>query len=107
MRVRRQHALRGLFNGLRCVARYGTAWRAMPNDLPPWFTVYQQSRRWLAAGCFEELAKDLRAILRLAAGRAEGPTAAIIDSRPLRAMPESGWRPIVDEMANYAFPIML
>ena len=48
--------------------------------------------RWLAAGCFEALAQDLRAILRLAAGRHEEPTAAIIDSRTLRSTPESGTR---------------
>ena len=40
----RQHSLRELFNGLRYVIRYGIAWRAMPNDLPPWFAVYQQAR---------------------------------------------------------------
>lgn len=50
--VQRQHSLRELFNGLPYVIRYGIAWRAMPNDLPPWFTVYQQSRRWLETGCF-------------------------------------------------------
>lgn len=32
----RHHDLRELFNGLRYVIRYGIAWRAMPNDLPPW-----------------------------------------------------------------------
>ena len=90
--VQRQHSLRELFNGLRYVIRYGIAWRAMPNDLPPWFTIYQQSQRWLAAGVFEILAQDLRAVLRLAAGRNEEPTAAIIDSRTLRSSPESGTR---------------
>lgn len=90
--VQREHSLRELFNGLRYVVRYGIAWRAMPNDLPPWFTIYQQTQRWLAAGCFETLAQDLRAVLRLAAGRSEEPTAAIIDSRTLRSTPESGQR---------------
>ena len=90
--MQREHSLRELFNGLRYVVRYGIAWRAMPNDLPPWFTVYQQTQRWLAAGCFETLAQDLRAVLRLAAGRASEPTAAIIDSRTLRSTPESGQR---------------
>lgn len=90
--MQREHSLRELFNGLRYVVRYGIAWRAMPNDLPPWFTVYQQTQRWLAAGCFETLAQDLRAVLRLAAGRAAEPTAAIIDSRTLRSTPESGQR---------------
>src|SRR5246127_3343355 len=88
----REHSLCELFNALRYVIRYGIAWRAMPNDFPPWSAVYQQSQRWLAAGCFEALAQDLRALLRLAAGRTEEPTAAIIDSRTLRSTPESGPR---------------
>ena len=88
----RQHALRELFNALRYVVRYGIAWRAMPNDLPPWFAVYQQTQRWMLAGCFEALVHDLRAVLRMAAGRSPEPTAAIIDSRTLRSTPESGTR---------------
>ncbi len=64
----------------------------MPNDLPPWFAVYQQSRRWLSAGVFEALAQDLRALLRIASGRDAEPIAAIIDSRTLRSTPESGPR---------------
>ena len=67
----RNHSLREVFNGLRYVVKSGAPWRWMPNDLPPWAAVYQQARRWLAAGCFEALASDLRAVLRLAAGRAE------------------------------------
>uniref|UniRef100_UPI0038D06375 transposase n=1 Tax=Komagataeibacter melaceti TaxID=2766577 RepID=UPI0038D06375 len=47
----RRHDLRELFNRLRYVIHYGIAWRAMPNDLPPWSAVYRQSRRWMEAGC--------------------------------------------------------
>ena len=90
--VQRLHSPRELFNGLRYLIRYGIAWRAMPNDLPPWAAVYQQAQRWMAAGCFEALAHDLRAVLRLAAGRHEAPSAAIFDSRTLRSTPESGTR---------------
>ncbi|HQT79505.1 MAG TPA: IS5 family transposase [Rhodopila sp.] len=88
----RDYPLRELFNGLRYVVRYGIAWRAMPYDLPPWSAVYQQTQRWLAAGCFETLAQDLRAAVRMAAGRSGDPTAAVIDSRMLRSAPESGAR---------------
>ena len=88
----REYPMRELLNALRYVVRYGIAWRAMPNDLPPWSAVYQQTQRWLAAGCFDTLAHDLRAVLRLAAGRNEEPSAAIIDSRTLRSTPESGPR---------------
>src|SRR4028119_1269587 len=64
----------------------------MPHELPPWAAVYQQAQRWLNAGCFEALADDLRAVLRLAAGRDEEPSAAVLDSRTLRSSPESGAR---------------
>ena len=46
----------------------------------------------MASGCFETLAQDLRAVLRMAGGREPDPTAAIIDSRTLRSTPESGTR---------------
>ena len=84
--------MRELFNAHRYVIRYGIAWRAMPNDFPPWAAVYQQSQRWLAAGRFEAMTQYLRALLRVATGRSEDPTAAIIDSRTLRSTPESGTR---------------
>jgi hypothetical protein len=61
----RQQSLRELFNGVCYVLRYGIAWRAMPNDPPPW---------------------------SIASGLAAEPTAAIIDSRTLRSTPESGPR---------------
>src|SRR5690606_8667284 len=88
----REHSLREVFNGLRYIVKTGAPWRWMPNDLPPWAAVYQQTQRWLAAGCFEALVDDLRALLRLAAGRTVEPSAAIIDSRTLRSTPESGER---------------
>ncbi|MBT2246323.1 transposase, partial [Sphingobium sp. BHU LFT2] len=59
----REHSLREVFNGLRYIVKTGAPWR------------------WLAAECFEALVDDLRAVLRLAAGRTAEPSAAIIDSR--------------------------
>ena len=88
----REHPSREVFNGLRHIVKTGAPWRWMPHDLPPWAAVYQQAQRWLAAGCFERLAEDLRAVLRVAAGRAPEPSAAVLDSRTLRSSPESGGR---------------
>lgn len=88
----RDHSLREAFNGLRWIVRAGAPWRMMPNDLPPWFTVYQQTQRWIKAGVFEAIVHDLRALLRLAKGRKEQPSAAIFDSRTLQSTPESGKR---------------
>lgn len=88
----RDHGLREVFNGLRYIIHTGCQWRLMPNDLPPWHTVYQQTQRWLKAGVFEAMVHDLRAVLRLAAGRNEQPSAAILDARTLQSTPESGSR---------------
>ncbi len=88
----REHSLREVFNGLRYVVRAGEAWRMMPHDLPPWDIVYQQTRRWMAAGVFEAMTQDLRRILRVLSGRHEEPTAAVFDSRTLQSTPESGGR---------------
>ena len=88
----RKHSLRDLFNGLRWFIRAGCPWRMLPNDLPPWQAVQQQTERWLAAQCFERMAEDLRLLLRLGAGRGGQPTATIFDSRTLQSTPESGAR---------------
>ena len=88
----REHSLREVFNGARWIVRAGAAWRMMPHDLPPWYTVYQQMQRWIAAGVFEGMVHDLRVLLRVAAGRAEQPSAVILDGRTLQSTPESGER---------------
>jgi transposase len=86
----RRYPLREVFNGLRYLVWTGAPWRALPHDLPPWILVYQQARRWLAAGTFAALVADLRLLVRLGAGRASHPSAAILDSRTLQSTPESG-----------------
>jgi transposase len=88
----REHSLREVFNGLRYVVRTGMQWRMMANDLPPWHTVYQQTQRWLKAGVFEDMVRDLRMLMREIEGRAPQPRAAILDSRTLQSSPESGGR---------------
>jgi transposase len=88
----REHDLREVFNALRWLVKAGCSWRLLPHDFPPWEAVYQQARRWVAAGCFEAMAHDLRAVLRLAAGRNPAPSAAVLDGRTVQSTPESGGR---------------
>jgi transposase len=88
----RAYPLRELFNGLRWLVRAGCPWRMLPNDLPPWFAVYQQTQRWVRAGCFEHIAADWRLLLRSSADRNATPSATIWDSRTLQSTPESGGR---------------
>ena len=88
----RDHDLRDVLNALRWIVRAGAPWRMLPNDFPPWHAVYDQTQRWLKAGVFETMVHDLRALLRMAEGRAPDPSAVILDSRTLQSTPESGER---------------
>ena len=88
----RRYEMREVFNALRWIVRTGAQWRMLPTNFPPWQAVYQQAQRWLAAGCFEAMVHDLRAVLRWADGRADDPTAVILDGRTGQSTPESGGR---------------
>ena len=88
----RDYSSRELFNAVRSMVRAGCPWRMIPNDLPPWSTVHAQAQRWIKAGCWEAMAHDLRAVLRLLADRDAEPTAVILDGRTMQSTPESGAR---------------
>ena len=88
----RTHDPREVYNALRWIVRAGAPWRFLPHNFPPWEAVYQQTQRWIAAGCFEAMVHDLRALLRWTAGRADDPSAVVLDSRTLQSTPESGAR---------------
>ena len=88
----RDYSSRELFNPVRYMVRAGCPWRMIPNDLPPWSTVHAQAQRWIKAGCWEAMAHDLRAVLRLLADRDAEPTAVILDGRTMQSTPESGAR---------------
>jgi transposase len=88
----RTHDPREVYNALRWIVRAGAPWRYLPGEFPPWEAVYQQTQRWIAAGCFETMVHDLRALLRWTEGRDDDPSAVIFDSRTVQSTPESGAR---------------
>ena len=88
----RLHPLRELFNAMRYVVKTGCQWRFLPHDFPPWEAVYQQARRWMQAKVFDEIAHDLRAVVRLIEDRESHPSAVILDARTMQSTPESGSR---------------
>ena len=63
------------------VADNGIKWRAMPHNLPAWQTVYGYFRRWSQSGVWEQVNQALRKEVRIAAGREEQPSLALIDSQ--------------------------
>ena len=89
----REYPLREVFNALRFLVRTGSPWRYLPNDLPPWPAVYQQTQRWMRAGCFEAMVDDLRQLLRKAEGRKAEPSESALAMTVIRrsAAPKCTW----------------
>jgi transposase len=79
------HRLRVVVDAIRYLVRYGVEWRALPADFPPWRAVYAFFERWAARGLPQRVVDRLRGQLRVGAGRAELPTAAVIDSQSVKA----------------------
>jgi transposase len=75
------HDLRAMLDAIGYVTRYGIEWRALPVDFPPWSAVYAFFERWSTRDLPRRLADRLRGRIRIACGRAELPTAAVIDAQ--------------------------
>jgi transposase len=71
-------------NAIFYVLRSGCAWRLLPHDFPNWHTIYNHFREWENQGVWERINAKLVKKWRIAAGKNEKPTAAIIDSQSVR-----------------------
>ena len=47
--------MREIVNGIFYVMRAGCPWRPLPNDFPPWGTIYRWFAAWRNDGCFERI----------------------------------------------------
>jgi transposase len=79
------HDLRAVLDAIGYLTRYGIEWRALPADFPPWRAVYAFFQRWSERGMPQRLVDRLRGRLRVGWGRAELPTAGVIDAQSVKA----------------------
>ena len=79
------HDLRAMLDAIGHVTRQGVEWRALPTDFPPWEGVYAFYQRWSERQPSQLLVDRLRARLRGGVGPDVQPSAAIIDSRSVKA----------------------
>lgn len=88
----RLHSVREILDAIFYVVRTGCQWRLAPHEFPPWSTVYYWFRRWRLDGTWERLNRELRERVRVAAGRARQPSAAILDSQSVKTTSVGGVR---------------
>lgn len=78
---RREVDLREVLNTIFYQCRTGCAWRYLPHDLQPKSTVWDYFNNWKRDGTWISIMDALRRMVRVAAGREEDPSAAIIDTQ--------------------------
>ena len=72
---------RELVNAVLYLVKTGCQWRLLPNDFPPYKTVYTFFRRARMKGLWEIIMDDLVVFSRLSAERESSPTYGLIDSQ--------------------------
>ena len=83
--------LREVLNALGYMARTGGGWRMLPNDFPPWQTVYWWFRRFVRRFMFRTIHDVALMLDRERSGREASPTGGVIDSQCVKA-PEAKTR---------------
>jgi len=87
---RRTVKLREVVNGLMYVLSTGCQWRAIPKDLPPRSTIYDDFDLWSWDGTLDRIHDALYVKCREAAAREASPTAAIIGSQSVKSAEKGG-----------------
>jgi putative transposase len=89
---RRTTDLREVLDAIFYLTKNGCSWKALPHDFPPEGTVRDYFHTWRRRGVWEQIQDTLRRQVRRQAGRAEEPSAGIIDSQSVKATRTSGTR---------------
>lgn len=80
------HCRRDIVDATRYLVKEGICWRAMPADFrTDRQTVYAVLDHWQDCGATEAVHGELRRQCRITAGREPEPSAAVIDSRSVKA----------------------
>jgi len=88
----RKYDNRDLVDAIFYLLASGCQWRALPQEFPPWDSVYGYFRRWQKEGTWQRVHDALRNDARALAERDEQPTAAILDSQAVKTTSRGGER---------------
>lgn len=80
-----RYELREIVNAIFYQNRTGCQWAYLPNDLPPKSATYYYFALWRDDGTDQAVHDLLRCQARQRAGRAEDPTAIVLDTQSIRA----------------------
>jgi putative transposase len=85
-----KYGKRIMLDAIFYLLRTGCSWRHLPNDFPPWKSVYTQYRIWLRTNLFEKIHTILRNKLRIVKGKKPQPSVGIVDSQSVKITDRGG-----------------
>jgi putative transposase len=85
-----QVSRRAILDAIFYVQRTGCQWRYLPKTYPNWKTVYSCFWRWQKSGVWDTVLVALQRQVRVAQGRDELPTVAVIDSQSVKTTEKGG-----------------
>jgi putative transposase len=75
---------RELINAVLYLVKTGCQWRLLPHDFPDWQAVYKFYQRSRRSGLWDKILRFMVAKTRVAKGKSENPTYALIDSQSVK-----------------------
>lgn len=81
---------RHIMDAILYIVKGGVQWRLLPDNFPPWQTVYYNFRKWAFDDTWKVINECLRTMVRYEAGKRSRPTAAILDSQSVKSDPHGG-----------------
>lgn len=78
--------IREVANAIFYLDRTGCQWEMLPKDFPDYRHVNYYYNKWMRDGTWDLVLAALRELVRTSEGRAEAPTAAIIDSQSVKTI---------------------
>lgn len=88
---RTKYPRKEMLNAIFYVLRTGCQWTDLPNDFPPWKSVYAQFLRWKEKEIFAKIHEFLRSSLRKALGRNAVASVGIADSQSVKTTEKKGF----------------
>jgi putative transposase len=86
----KKHSMKTIVDAIYYVLQSGCAWELLPNDFPPYQTVYGYHRKWVISELWKNINDKFREKLRIGSGRDVSPSAGIIDSQSVKMVDQRG-----------------
>ncbi len=84
---KRKYDLRQVVDAIFWILRIGSQWRNLPENFPPWRSVYYYFRRWKNDGTLQKLNEGLNQKERIRQGKEPTPSMISIDSQSIKVAP--------------------